>query len=95
MTAQLLHDCAAALTAVDEYVARARAALIARFGEGGPNGEKSVSARVIDANQFTIHGFAWVATYAESLRQLHGWPPDCRPLMTRMRCCLRSGLVSI
>lgn len=68
MTATLLQDCAAALVAVDDYVARARDALIDRFGEDG-----TIPAKVIDANQFTIHGFAWVATYAESLRQLHGW----------------------
>lgn len=68
MTATLLRDTAAALTAVDDYVARARTALVARFGDDG-----TISAKTIDANQFTIHGFAWVATYAEALRQLHNW----------------------
>ncbi len=32
-----------------------------------------VSAAALEANQTAVHGLAWVATYVESLRQMHGW----------------------
>ena len=32
-----------------------------------------VSATLIEQNQTAAHGLAWVATYVESLRQMHGW----------------------
>ena len=32
-----------------------------------------VSGRLVEANQTAAHGLAWVATYVESLRQMHRW----------------------
>lgn len=32
-----------------------------------------VSAKLIDENQSAAHGLAWLATYVEALRQMHGW----------------------
>ncbi|NVK19183.1 MAG: acyl-CoA dehydrogenase, partial [Methylocystaceae bacterium] len=32
-----------------------------------------VSARAVEDNQTAAHGLAWLATYVESLRQMHGW----------------------
>lgn len=32
-----------------------------------------VSAARLDAQQHAVHGLAWLATYVESLRQLHAW----------------------
>ncbi|MEM6906911.1 MAG: acyl-CoA dehydrogenase family protein, partial [Pseudomonadota bacterium] len=35
--------------------------------------EGRVSGRQLDAQQYAAHGFAWMATYVESLRQLTAW----------------------
>lgn len=32
-----------------------------------------ISASLIEQNQTAAHGLAWLATYVESLRQMHGW----------------------
>ena len=32
-----------------------------------------VSGRLVEANQTAAHGLAWLATYVESLRQMHRW----------------------
>ena len=32
-----------------------------------------IDAVRLDAEQIAVHGFAWMATYVEALRQLHGW----------------------
>jgi (2S)-methylsuccinyl-CoA dehydrogenase len=49
-------------------VDRARAALAARVVAEG-----RVSGRRLDAEQAGAHALAWMATYAESLREMHGW----------------------
>ncbi|MEO1456100.1 MAG: acyl-CoA dehydrogenase, partial [Pseudomonadota bacterium] len=46
----------------------ARAALKGRVSSGG-----RVSGRMLEAEQYAGHGLAWLATYAESLRQLDAW----------------------
>ncbi|UKJ77639.1 acyl-CoA dehydrogenase family protein [Azospirillum brasilense] len=64
----LLSTTAAALDAVArlaEAVERGVAALVA------PDGR--VDAAALDRHQVAAHGFAWVATYAEALRQMQGW----------------------
>lgn len=64
----LLSTTAAALDAVTrlaEAAERGVAALVA------PDGR--VDAAALDRHQVAAHGFAWVATYAEALRQMQGW----------------------
>ncbi len=46
----------------------ARASVRERVIEDG-----KVSAARIDRNQTAAHGLAWLATYVEALRQMHGW----------------------
>ncbi|NDV98584.1 acyl-CoA dehydrogenase family protein [Salipiger sp. PrR002] len=64
----LLGLTGAALAPVEQIFEEARSALRALTEEDG-----RVSGRLIEENQFAAHGLAWLATYAESLRQLHGW----------------------
>ncbi|WP_114861839.1 acyl-CoA dehydrogenase family protein [Azospirillum brasilense] len=64
----LLPTTAAALDAVArlaEAAERGVAALVAPEGR--------VDAAALDRHQVAAHGFAWVATYAEALRQMQGW----------------------
>ena len=37
--------------------------------------EGRISGKLIEENQTASHGLAWLATYVESLRQMHGWAP--------------------
>ncbi|MEM1375737.1 MAG: acyl-CoA dehydrogenase family protein, partial [Pseudomonadota bacterium] len=57
-----------ALGPVDDVTARAKAALAHMVMENG-----RVSGTLVDAHQTAAHGFAWLATYAESLRQMQSW----------------------
>ncbi len=41
------------------------------LGQVTKNGR--VDSGLLEAEQLAAHGFAWLATYTESLRQLHGW----------------------
>ncbi|AWI82739.1 acyl-CoA dehydrogenase [Alloyangia pacifica] len=66
--ANLLELTGAAITPVEQIFDAARAAVRARVEEHG-----RVSGKLIEAHQFAAHGLAWLATYAESLRQMHGW----------------------
>ena len=64
----LLQATASALDAVArlaEAAERGVAALVAPEGR--------VDAALLDRHQVVAHGFAWVATYAEALRQMRGW----------------------
>ncbi len=64
----LLGLTAAALPAVDDVLARAKAAVAAQVMSDG-----RVSGALIEAHQTAAHGLAWLGTYAESLRQMQGW----------------------
>ncbi|SDY19566.1 acyl-CoA dehydrogenase family protein [Citreimonas salinaria] len=64
----LLSLTAAALPAVEGIFAAARDAVRARVTEGG-----RVSGALIEAEQTSAHGLAWLATYLESLRQMQAW----------------------
>ena len=57
-----------AVAAVTPYVAAARAAVAARVTKNG-----KVDRRAIDAEQHVVHGFAWIATYGEALREVASW----------------------
>ncbi len=67
--AELTKLTAAALVAAEGIEATARAALIHRIG--GLNGR--ISGASLEADQHAAHGLAWLATYVESLRQMHHW----------------------
>ncbi|MHA1538819.1 MAG: acyl-CoA dehydrogenase family protein, partial [Alphaproteobacteria bacterium] len=60
--------CAAALEA---------AATLAEAGRNAVSGqvmkEGKADSAALEAGQFASHGYAWLATYAAALRQLHGW----------------------
>ncbi|WP_296427695.1 acyl-CoA dehydrogenase family protein [Yoonia sp.] len=66
--ADLLELTAAALPAVDDIVSRAKAKIRTAVTEEG-----RVSGRLIEENQTAAHGFAWLATYAQALHQMHNW----------------------
>ena len=57
-----------AVATVDGLFAKARAAVTARVSEGG-----RLSSAAIEQEQHAVHGLAWLATYAETLRAVHGW----------------------
>ena len=57
-----------ALPEVDQLFASAREVLRAKVTVGG-----KISAAAMEDNQFAAHSLAWLATYAESLRQMQAW----------------------
>jgi (2S)-methylsuccinyl-CoA dehydrogenase len=64
----LLPACAESLSAAETLLAEARQALAAQVVDGG-----RVAAAAMDEHQHAAHGFAWMATYVEGLRQMLGW----------------------
>ncbi|MCE2510859.1 MAG: acyl-CoA dehydrogenase family protein [Alphaproteobacteria bacterium] len=64
----LLKTAAAALGAADRLVEAAKDAITARVVENS-----QIKGALLDRHQFAVHGFAWLATYVEGLRQLHSW----------------------
>ncbi|MBT8413027.1 MAG: acyl-CoA dehydrogenase family protein, partial [Boseongicola sp.] len=58
----------AAVEAVNPLLQRAKDVVRAQVTDGD-----RVSATLIEQNQTAAHGLAWVATYAESLRQMQTW----------------------
>ncbi len=63
-----LRDLNSAVTAAEAYAAAARAAVKAKVA---PNGR--VERGLLDAEQHRAHGLAWIATYAEALREIAAW----------------------
>ena len=64
----LLKMCANGLNAAEDILQAAQRAIANRVLINGKiDGEK------LNAEQFAAHGFAWLATYVEGLRQLLGW----------------------
>ncbi len=66
--ADLFSRCQAGLNAAEAVLDAARARVTAEVSRGG-----KVDARAFDAAQFAAHGFAWLATYVEALRQMLDW----------------------
>ncbi|MFC5416475.1 acyl-CoA dehydrogenase family protein [Dongia soli] len=64
----LLPACRAGLTAAETMLDAARSRLVTDVTSGG-----KIDARAFDAAQFAAHGFAWMATYVEALRQMLDW----------------------
>ena len=60
--------CAEALVAAEKLADAAQRAVAERIATDG-----AIDAAKIDANQFAVHGYAWLATYVESLRQMRDW----------------------
>lgn len=60
--------CADALERADGFVARARLAITNKVGEG-----PQLDLAALEHHQVAVHGFAWMATYAEALRQILAW----------------------
>jgi (2S)-methylsuccinyl-CoA dehydrogenase len=64
----LLAICQDALNASDVYKTKARQTTAALVDDGG-----KISPALINQEQFAVHGFAWLATYVEALRETLGW----------------------
>jgi (2S)-methylsuccinyl-CoA dehydrogenase len=57
-----------AAEAAGQFVSAGRQALLARVAVGG-----KISSRLIDVEQRAVHGFAWMATVAATLRAASSW----------------------
>ena len=64
----LLARCRAGLIAAEALHDNARARITATVSRNG-----KIDALAFDAAQFAAHGFAWIATYVEALRQILAW----------------------
>jgi (2S)-methylsuccinyl-CoA dehydrogenase len=64
----LLTQCDEAVRAAERFLAAAKSRVAAKVTRDG-----KISAELLDAEQRATHGFAWVATYVEALRQLARW----------------------
>ena len=58
----------AAIAPVDSIVTAAKTVLKSKVTQDG-----RVSGALVDAHQTAAHGLAWLATYAEALRQMQAW----------------------
>jgi len=72
MTAQILDDlfalCDSALGTLDTLVEKAKVHVTALVTVDG-----KVAPPLVEQNQNIAHGFAWIATYVEALREMLGW----------------------
>jgi (2S)-methylsuccinyl-CoA dehydrogenase len=68
MSDTLFDQCDEAVRAAEKFLAAAKTSVAAKIMKDG-----KVSAALLDAEQRATHGFAWVATYVEALRQLARW----------------------
>ncbi|MGH1330494.1 MAG: acyl-CoA dehydrogenase family protein [Paracoccaceae bacterium] len=72
MTSPLLADLLSltetAIAPVESLLEKARQSVRARVVDG-----EKVSAALIEQEQSATHGYAWLATYVEALRQMHAW----------------------
>jgi (2S)-methylsuccinyl-CoA dehydrogenase len=57
-----------ALDAAEGMLAAAKRKLLAAVAPGG-----TIDPALLEARQFAAHGYAWMATYVEALRQMHLW----------------------
>lgn len=64
----LLELTGQALAPVDEILEQAKASVRKMVSVDG-----RVSNALVEANQTAAHGLAWLATYAQSLNQMHLW----------------------
>ncbi len=66
--AALIEQVGSAASAAEALMASAASVLRARVAPEG-----RVSGKLLEAEQWAAHCFAWFETYVESLRQLHAW----------------------
>lgn len=66
--ADFLPLAAKALTSAETLLAHARRAVTEKVSKEG-----RISPALLEREQFAAHGFAWMATYVEALRQLHAY----------------------
>src|SRR5690242_15124306 len=64
----LLNQCDEAVRSAERFLAAAKSRVAAKVGSNG-----RIDAALLDAEQHAAHGFAWLATYVECLRQLARW----------------------
>ncbi len=64
----LLATCAEAVDAADRLITAARGAIAAHVVKDG-----RLDRKAAEANQVAVHGFAWYATYGETLRETLAW----------------------
>lgn len=64
----VIGTCRAALPAAEAVLAAARRSVAFRVAPDG-----KVDAGALEAEQTAAHGFAWLSTYVEALRQMLGW----------------------
>ncbi|MEO1555192.1 MAG: acyl-CoA dehydrogenase family protein [Pseudomonadota bacterium] len=67
----LLALTGAAIAPVDTVTELARTRLREQLSTDG-----RVSAQLVEENQTAAHGLAWLATYAQALRQMHSWATE-------------------
>ncbi|MEM6658484.1 MAG: acyl-CoA dehydrogenase family protein [Pseudomonadota bacterium] len=67
----LLALTGAAIAPADTVTELARTRLREQLSTDG-----RVSARLVEENQTAAHGLAWLATYAQALRQMHNWATE-------------------
>ena len=65
---EILAQLKTAAAAASAYAEAARAAVKLRVSTGG-----KIDRAAIDREQHIVHGLAWVATYAETLREVSAW----------------------
>ena len=65
---ELLDTCASALPAAESVLRAARQAVADKVTTDG-----KIIAQRFDAEQFAAHGYAWLATYVEGVRQMLEW----------------------
>ena len=64
----LLPTCREALASSDSLLCRAQRAISARIAPDG-----GVDGALLETEQFAAHGYAWLSTYVEALRQMLDW----------------------
>ncbi len=66
----LIATCAEAVKSAETVLGAARQGIAARIGR---DERGRVSGAALEREQYAAHALAWLATYVESLRQMHGW----------------------
>jgi len=64
----LLPTCEAAVEAAATLQMAAKESVLARVSKDG-----KIDGALLEAEQFAAHGYSWMVTYVESLRQMHAW----------------------
>jgi (2S)-methylsuccinyl-CoA dehydrogenase len=91
MGAEVLTQLDAVVSAAADYAERTLDAIRARVSSDG-----KLDRRALDREQHLVHGLAWIATYAETLREVREWATalertgdfgETERLLTRLLAC--------